>query len=622
MKYCILFILSIITIATHAQKKYYEHDFIDASIKKLYIESETCLKTTEKNCKNIFVEAINIGKKKKVAYMDFLYFQLGYFFDLTEQFDSSLHYTKYAYQLSNKKDTLSAYRIIINSLGANYFRNGNYDSAIKYMLLTVELEETRNNRPIYLAYAYNNLGVVLGINENYAEAVGYFKKGFYLLEKIKDTTIIANIASNTAIYLKKLDKINEAQEWASKALVFAEKYNNASAYCYANYILGTSEKNIDKALAYLKLAIDKARVVNMKVVLADALDIYGVKLSEKGKMQEAALAIEEAILLHKNANYTTGLIAAYKNAGLIYYRKGNFKLSSEYYQEYTELYTKTIPEENKKRITELTTKFETEKKEKLLAEQQLIIQKKHTQFKNVIFISIVLLLAVLFYIVYIRKVQKQKLKLLKQENENAILNAVINSEEQERKNISSNLHDSVAAKLGSAKMSLQAIPFLSEEKKAEQLEKTAQLISNIHKDVRNIAHNLLPVTLEKEGLIAAVNEYVDEINQLKIINIETFIDSVRFTNLPKRNEIIIYRIIQELINNIVKHANATKASIHITSENNQLNIKVADNGIGFTTNKENQGLYSIKERITAINGSFKINSEEGNGTTVSLSLNV
>src|SRR5690606_33541923 len=167
-------------------------------------------------------------------------------------------------------------------------------------------------------------------------------------------------------------------------------------------------------------------------------------------------------------------------------------------------------------------------------------------------------------LVYNRKTHKLKLKQIKQKKEIDVLNSFILGEERERNRISKDLHDSVAAQLGAAKMGLQSIPFLAKDKQEEQLERTAQLIGNIHGDVRRIAHNLLPITLEKEGLIQALTEYIQEINQL---GIQTIVFNNRLSpdfRLPKRNELVLYRIIQELINKDRKSTRLNSSHVKIS----------------------------------------------------------
>src|SRR5690606_20171470 len=464
-----------------------------------------------------------------------------------------------------------------------------------YMLLTVEVLETQN-KPLHLVYAYNNLATVIGLNENYDEAIQYYKKGYTILEEIKDTTLIAGLASNLAVYIKKTNDFPEARRWALKAIELGEKYNRPDAYSYGNYIMGTTEADLDQSILYIEKAVNKSRESQNKSVLADALDIYGVKLSDKGRHEEAKQSIREAIELHTESSYNTGLLAAYANAGKIYYNAGAYKTSAEYFQKYKELYEKNLSDNNKKRVNELNTKYQTEKKERQIAEQELKILKQQSHLFYTLLGGAFLVSVLGGIFMYNRKAQKLKLRQIGQEKEIAILNSFILGEERERNRISRDLHDSVAAQLGAVKMALQSIPFLEEKIKNDQLEKTTRLIGTIHADIRRIAHNLLPVTLEREGLVKALFEFVGEINHLNILSIKINNQLSADFHLPKRNELVLYRIIQELVNNIIQHAGASEAAIDLSDAEQQLTISVSDNGIGFTSDQENQGLYSIRER--------------------------
>src|SRR5690606_38409461 len=301
--------------------------------------------------------------------------QLGHYFDVRSQYDAAQYYTKGASDLADKDEPNSAYPTILNSVGANYLRLGEYDEAASDMLLTVEVVETLH-KPLHIVYAYNNLATVIGLNENYDEAIQYYKKGYTILEEIKDTTLIAGLASNLAVYIKKTNDFPEARRWALKAIELGEKYNRPDAYSYGNYIMGTTEADLDQSILYIEKAVNKSRESQNKSVLADALDIYGVKLSDKGRHEEAKQSIREAIELHTESSYNTGLLAAYANAGKIYYNAGAYKTSAEYFQKYKELYEKNLSDNNKKRVNELNTKYQTEKKERQIAEQELKILKQ------------------------------------------------------------------------------------------------------------------------------------------------------------------------------------------------------------------------------------------------------
>jgi len=615
MKIFLTVFLSFTHLLLFAQIKYNTKPIVDPEVQQLFDEGEKCIEIPGKDCKHFFLKAIEYGKKNKVSYMDYLYFQLGYYFDARSQYDSSLYYTKKAYELTDKNDANSAYPLILNSLGANYYRIGDYENAIKFILLTIKVEETQDN-PLSLTYAYNNLGTIMGTNENYDEAIKYYKKGYRILEKIKDTTIIANLAANIAIYKNKVGDSLDSRNWALKAIDLAEKYNTPSAYCYGNYIMGTTEPDLNQSLVYIKKAVDKAREFQYKDILADALDIYGTMLSDKGRHKEAKESIEEAIKIHYDVKYNIGLLSAYNNAGYIYYNAEEYKTSADYYKKSKELYNNTLSRENKKRVNDLNIQYETKKKEKQILEQKLKIQEQRSNLLYAILSGALLVSILVGIFIYNRKAQKLKLKQLQQEKENAILNSFILGEERERKRISQDLHDGVAAMIGAAKMSLESIPHLSREKQLEQFSKVKQILENTHADVRHIAHNLLPTVLEKEGLIKATSHFVCEINETKLVNFSVTGKNSDIKDLSPQLQLMLFRVIQELVNNIIKHSQAQNAEIAFSNGENGLQIEISDDGVGYEVTEEsgNQGLYSIAQRLKSIGGNFKITKRKTGGT--------
>src|SRR5690606_33494468 len=265
---------------------------------------------------------------------------------------------------------------------------------------------------------------------------------------------------------------------------------------------------------------------------------------------------------------------------------------------------------------DLNTQYETEKKERLLAEKELVIEKQHSRHRLIIIVGSLLMLSALGYFVSYRRNQKIKVQKAQREKENAVLNSFINGEERERTRISQELHDGLAALVSAAKMSLETIPHLDETKKEQQIAKTKNILENTHAEIRHIAHNLMPVTLEKEGLIKAAEQFVNDIKETQILDI-SFVDNTHNKiELPLQIQLMLYRVIQELVNNIIKHSQAKQDVITFSSkEDNTLQIEVSDNGKGFDGNvsKESQGLYSIRQRLQSIGGNFILKRNDSSG---------
>lgn len=498
----------------------------------------------------------------------------------------------------------------------------NQEGAINYYKKAIQLFE--NNEDYKSAASVNfNIANIFLSRLNYPMAYQYSMEASKGFEAVNDTLYYPAALAVNAVSAIMLEKREEALTLAQQARQISERYKNPLGMAMSGYALAEIamyDKQYDTAIAYYKAVIPLAQQLQQVPVTAAAYTSM-VKAYLENKDDDLVISTgKEAIAFSEKYRYEDVLYALHRYISKAYQQKGNEGLSLQYMLQADEHFRDEVVSNDRRVMGELLMQYETEKKDKLLAEQKLEIQQKNAVMRNWLIAGILLLVGSVYYLFQNMKSQKQKLTLLKQENENAVLKAIMNSEEQERRNISNTLHDSVGAKLGAAKMSLQSIPFLTEDKKNGQLEKTAQLISSIHGDVRSIAHNLLPVTLEKEGLVSAITEFIGEMNQLDLLEIKFDHQLSDNLSLSKRNELVLYRIVQELINNIVKHAKATDAVIGISYANHQLEIKVSDNGIGFTENAESQGLYSIKERMNTIGGTFNIHTQKNKGTIAILTL--
>ncbi len=189
--------------------------------------------------------------------------------------------------------------------------------------------------------------------------------------------------------------------------------------------------------------------------------------------------------------------------------------------------------------------------------------------------------------------------------------ALLEAQEKERKRVSKELHDGVGQKLLLIKNSLTLNPT-----------KTSDIVDSTIEDIRSISRNLHPVQLEKFGLTKAIENIVEDLNDLTTIFFSDEIDNID-NFFPKEKEIYLYRIIQECINNIIKHSNATAARIVAKKEGNKVTITIQDNGKGFnldeSLNKQKSfGLKSLQERVDFLKGKISFNTEENKGTIVTI----
>jgi two-component system NarL family sensor kinase len=201
--------------------------------------------------------------------------------------------------------------------------------------------------------------------------------------------------------------------------------------------------------------------------------------------------------------------------------------------------------------------------------------------------------------------------------------AVIEAEEEERQRIARDLHDGVGQMMSAAKMNLSAfeseIKFSNEDQK-RSFERIIHLVDDSCKEVRHVSHNMMPNVLQKNSLAAAIHDFIDKIDK-KALEIHLYTEGLD-ERLDSNTETVFYRVIQECVNNVIKHSAATTMDISVVRDKDGISATIEDNGKGFdTTDKEKFegiGLKNILTRVEFLKGTAEFDSTPGRGTVVSL----
>lgn len=586
-------------------------------------ELDSCISSKELNCIEIADKIIEKGKQERVDFMDYLYSKKAYYFLTRYELDSVIAYGKLALEnphpVEEERSDVWTYAHLVSA----YYYKGDLDISIDYSLKIAEILEEGGNQ-LDLGREYSNIGFLLGQTNNTEKQLEYLHKSFKLLEENKDKGFIATVASNLGLaYLHKKDTLN-TKKWLETSLELSGLSNDLVAKTQSNYILSTIEEDLNKSLEYSELSVKYADELKDKTSQSNAYYIHADNLYKLGKSDEAIYYAERAVNLAQEIGNKPSLLQAYKAAAGIHHDVGKKEKAADYFNTYVILNDSISSAEKAREINEINTKYETEKKEKRIVEQELKIQKQQSNLLLAILGGALLISILGGAIFYNKRKQQAKLKQLQQEKENAILNSFILGEERERKRISHELHDSVAAMIGAAKMSLESIPHLPQEKRMEQLAKVERILERSHADIRHIAHNLLPTVLEKEGLIKATSHFISEINETKLVKISVTDKSSNTEELSPQLQLMLFRVIQELVNNIIKHSQAQNAEIIFSNSPTGLQIEISDDGIGYedTNGAGNQGLYSITQRLKSIGGNFKITKRKSGGTQAKVVITV
>lgn len=208
---------------------------------------------------------------------------------------------------------------------------------------------------------------------------------------------------------------------------------------------------------------------------------------------------------------------------------------------------------------------------------------------------------------------------IRQQTERKILNAVINAEERERKRFATDLHDSIGPLLSSINLYLSSLPKVSsEEDKENIIQASVDAANEALISIKEISNNLSPHILNDFGLEKAIRSFTNKINMSQSIAISFYAENME-ERLNHQVEVVVFRVINELINNTIKHAKASSIEINLAREGNLLSLIYIDDGVGFDAKKINagtsagMGLYNVLSRIRSLNGSHKIKSNPKRG---------
>ena len=236
----------------------------------------------------------------------------------------------------------------------------------------------------------------------------------------------------------------------------------------------------------------------------------------------------------------------------------------------------------------------------------------HSQYlRAVVVVALLIGIIIAYFIISIVRYHRRYVKLQKDR-----IFAEITIQENERKRIATDLHDSIGPLLSAVKLNINSIEMQHAEDKKVILQ-SGKYLDDIIGSMREISYNLLPNTLERKGLIEAIKEFVAQINHKSSVNIQFFV--IKECKIPKEKEIHIFRMIQEISHNTMKHAEAKSFQIGLSEEHGNLLLFTKDDGKGFDADKvknnsKGLGLKSLESRVEILNGIYSLDSKPNEGT--------
>lgn len=516
-----------------------------------------------------------------------------------------------------------------------HLRSGSYDSAFHYyyrILSDLQTPDTTNSATF--VETYNGMGAVSAMNEAYTQSLSYFNRALVIAMHYRDTNQVCMTLGNIVnIYVDQQDYKRgkraglQALELARKMKYYSYESLNARTMARIHY----QEGAFKEALVYCKEAIKSALKVGQfdRWIAASYMtgDIY-IKL---GQYLEAEKYVRPAAELAMQRGKLDNIAEAYEQLSAIGAHTGRYKEAHAYMERYARMRDSLRGKESAERIARVELQYKTAAKDRQLAQQQLQLAQKENALreKNLWIIIVVgtgiLLLALGVMKYYSRqRLQAVKLRNLAQQQEIERLNARMQGEEQERGRIAQELHDGVSVLLSAAKMNYTAIG-----KEHKELAETAtykevmQLLNETGQEVRAISYNLVPELLIRQSLPAAIQAFCELMQKGHQLHIDLQIyGNYASVNVPFAYA--TYRMVQELLYNVAKHAQATNVLVQLMLQNDLLYITVEDNGIGFEAARSpaGMGLQNLRKRVESLHGHFSFTSQPDLGTAVEIEIPV
>ncbi len=570
---------------------------------------------------------------KKMGYESGLaqaYNDLGILFIDEANYDQAIAYFEVAMTLRQHLHDTLGMAALYNKLGIVYQKQGNLGEALESQLQALEIYELRNIRA-YQAICMNNIAIIHQNLGNYDQSLAYHRRALHLRIDLADNKGEGESYLNMAnVYLKLSDTVSAIENY-QKALSIFQHFRMDEALGTALNNLGSlyvAQKHYNEALPLLRQALDLRMKSDDKKALSSTYAKLGEaylgmnKTKESKHMLLKSMQLADEVGVVEEEMETYGLLSGlYANIQLYdsawYFGKIYLRLRDSVYQHRLD-----------QQIVEVQARYDNERQKAdnqlLLSENQLFesqLKQRRTEILLLIFIIISLIGAAIFY--YYRYRQRQRdlhTRALFKQNE-LRMQAVIEAQEGERRRIARDLHDSVGQKLSGIRLQWESMA-VEEGKVAmePQFRNIKSLLDETVEEVRGISHQMMPKELEQFGLVPAIEQMIHRSFHADTVACQ-FEHHGLTSRLSKQVELALFRILQELISNILKHANARFVTIQLIKSQRNLVLVVEDDGIGFDTVTDKPtgiGMMNIESRVNTISGHLHVESEPGKGTVITI----
>ncbi len=510
-----------------------------------------------------------------------------------EQYENAVFYVEKARDIFIRNGVDQHDAVIFNLLQWLYYYMHQYRKAIDNGLQSVGMFEQAGDRNA-VQEAYNNLGLNYIHLHQYDSARYYLDKAAAMAKATGESVVQITTNLNYALLALRQQQVDSIKFYADKALVLARRhganeYEGLALYGLAYYYL------LKKDYSNCRLVADSA------LALANQHNMRDVK--------------------QKLYAVLSGL----------HYAQQDSKQGYSYFNQYELLSDSVLNFSVTNSTIYIEKKYETERKEAQIKLHQTEIRRKNIlNYLLIVAAAGLLIISLLIYRNYSsrQKLQQAKIDELETEKLLTATEAVLKGEEQERSRLAKDLHDGLGGMLSGIKHSLNSMKenLIMTPDNAQAFERSIDMLDSSIREMRRVAHNMMPEMLVKYGLDTALKEFCNEITGSGVANVNYQSIEMDKTAISQTASVAVYRIVQELVNNAVKHGNASEVlvQLHLDPQEKLLALTVEDNGVGLDVHSLHQskgiGWANIQSRVDFLKGKLDVQSTPGKGTSVMIEI--
>lgn len=547
----------------------------------------------------------------------------GYYDKAIQYADSALGFIE--------KDKATSLRAAINSnKGVCYRYKSEYEQALTYYQTAIDLHR-KANQITDVATVLNNIGVMFMYMESYDKALNYYNQALEIQREEKNRKEIANIYNNYAIVYANQGLLDSSLTYFKKSYAIEKELNNLQGMSESinnigavYYYMGDIDGAIEQFRESYKIDSTLGDIRGQISTLSNIAEMT----NESGNPKKAINILEKCLKMAIEIDSKNDKQIALANLASSYQNLGDYKTALEYHMQYVGVHDSVLGESQQEIIQELETQYQTKEKEQRIKIQDLELEEADLKIEarnNMLLgLSGILVLALIAGFLGYRFVESKRDAELQRAiaaEQQKQLDAVISATEQEKRRMARELHDGIGQQLSSIKLGLSNLSNQMSSVLPEKLEKfktIEKVVDDSARDVRELSHRMMPKALSELGLGSALKDSAEK--SLAINNIQyQYSDETNGERFNSQIEVNMYRVAQELINNMLKHSGANRVSIDLFKENSALVLAFKDDGKGFDPDAdEGHGLLNIKSRLKQIGATLSYEFPREGGTEVTI----